>query len=87
MATEDELLQAAIVDQVNAERAGMGWSVKDLAGLMGRPYDSTRNYLSKDRPMPLDFLLQAARVLGVPADVVVSRARNQQLEKYLKSDS
>ena len=81
---EDTAMQHAVVDQLNAELGSMKMTVAELARKMGRPYDSTRNYLAKERDMPLDFLLQAARTVGVPVEEIVSRARAQQLQKYLK---
>jgi lambda repressor-like predicted transcriptional regulator len=80
-------MQLAVVDQINAELGALGWSITDLAREMGRPYDSTRNYMKKEKAMPLGFLLQAATVVRVPVEEIVSRARTQQLDKYLKPDA
>jgi hypothetical protein len=83
MATQDEAMQNAVADQINAELAARDLDMKKLATMLGRPYDSTRNYLKKERAMPLAFLLETATALGIPADIIVARARDQQLEKYL----
>jgi hypothetical protein len=87
MTNEDEAMMRAIADQINSELGGLGWSVMDLARKMGRPYDSTRNYLVKERALPLPFLLEAATTIGVPAETIVARARAQQLHKYLEGDA
>jgi len=87
MTKQDAALQSAVVDQLNAEIGAHQWSIADLARKMGRPYDSTRNYMTKERAMPLEFLLQAATTVGVPVEEIVARARAQQLDKYLEPDA
>lgn len=77
MTNEDDLLQAAIIDQLNAELGASGVSMKDLAAKINRPYDSTRNYLKKERSMPLGIFLECAAALGVSPDELIARARQR----------
>jgi len=77
MTTEDDLLQAAIIDQLNAELGASTMSMKQLAAAIGRPYDSTRNYLRKERNMPLGIFIECATVLGVSPDTIIARARQR----------
>lgn len=90
---EHEALQAAVRDAIHAymgahtSPSGRRWSVNSLAKAMGRPYDSTRNYLTGERSMPMEFFLDAALTLGVKPDEIVRDARERHLEKYLESDS
>lgn len=77
MTNEDDLLQAAIIDQLNAELGALGMSMKELAVAIGRPYDSTRNYLRKERAMPLGFFIEVAACLRIPADEIIARARRR----------
>jgi hypothetical protein len=90
---EHEALQAAVRDALYAFMgahtgpSGRRWSVNSLAEAMGRPYDSTRNYLTGERSMPMEFFLDAALTLGVKPDEIVRDARERHLEKYLKTDS
>ena len=74
---EDELLQAAIVDQLNAELGAAGISVKEMAKKLGRPYDSTRNYLRKERTIPFLLVLECAKELGIPTETIIARARQR----------
>lgn len=77
MTNEDRAFEAAIIDQLNAELGAAGMSMKDFAQKMGRPYDSTRNYLKRERAMPLSVFLQAADVLGVTPDQIIRRAEER----------
>lgn len=77
MTKDDDALQAAVIDQLNAEIAAARLSIMDFAGRVGRPYDSTRNYLRNERALPLGIFFEYCAVLGVPADVVISRARDR----------
>lgn len=75
MTTEDDALQSAIIDQLNAELGASGMTVKKLAIAIDRPYDSTRNYLKKERSMPLVVFLECAAAIGIEPVEVISRAR------------
>lgn len=77
MTTEDDALLDAITDQINAEIAAAGYNMKSFAEKLGRPYDSTRNYLRKERPMPILFLLESASALDLAADEIIGRARQR----------
>lgn len=77
MTNDDDLLQAAIIDQLNAELGAAGVSMKELAKKIDRPYDSTRNYLRKERSMPLGIFLECAAALGVSADEIIASARRR----------
>ncbi|MGX9348117.1 hypothetical protein [Microbacterium sp. KNMS] len=77
MTNEDDQLQAAIIDQLNAELGAAGMSMKELAMAIGRPYDSTRNYLRKERAMPLVVFIECAAALHIPADEIIARARRR----------
>lgn len=77
MTTEDDELQAAIIDQLNAEIGAAGSSMKALAAKIGRPYDSTRDYLRKERLMPLSVFLEASSALGLSPDEIIARARQR----------
>lgn len=77
MAAQDDALYAAILAQINAELGAAGLSVRAFAAKLGRPYDSTRNYLLGERTLPLGIFLEYASVLGLEPDVVVARARER----------
>jgi len=77
MTKEDDALQSAIIDQLNAELGAQGMSIAALAGKLHRPYDSTRNYLKKERTMSLGIFVEICGVLGVDADEVINRARRR----------
>ncbi len=80
MTKEDDALQSAIIDQINAELGASGINMKQFAAILGKPYDSTRNYLRKERSMPLGFFLEIAGALNVDVTVIVERAK-QRLER------
>lgn len=90
---EHEALQAAVLDAVHAYMGahkaptGRRWTVRSLALAMGRPYDSTRNYLVGERAMPMEFFLDLALTLGVAPDQIVRDARERHLDKHLKGDA
>lgn len=75
MTQEDDILQDAIIDELNAEMGRSGISMKELAAKIGRPYDSTRNYLKKERPMPLGVFIECANAIGITPDQVIKRAK------------
>lgn len=75
MTKEDDALAMAIIDQINAELGAEGVSIRELSKRLGRPYDSTRNYLRKERLLPFGIFLEIASTLGVPAEEIISRAR------------
>lgn len=77
MTKEDDLLQDAIIDQLNAELGAAGMSMKELSLAIGRPYDSTRNYLKKERGMPLGIFIECARALRLDPDEIITRARRR----------
>lgn len=77
MTKEDDELQSAIIDQLNAEMTVAKISMKALAATLGKPYDSTRNYLVKERAMPLGIFLEIAGVLDISPDEIITRARRR----------
>lgn len=77
MTEEDDLLQSVIIDQLNAEIAAQGLNMTKFARLLGKPYDSTRDYLRKEKPMRLGFFIEAANALGVTPDEIIARARRR----------
>lgn len=87
MADPHLALEYAIVDAINAELGAARISVKEIARRLGRPYDSTRNYLTLERRLPLEFLIAISGELGTTPDVLVAEARTKYLEKRLQADS
>ena len=77
MTKEDDALQDAVIDQLNAEIGATGTNMKDLAKAIGRPYDSTRNYLRKERALPFGVFFEICTALRIPADEVIRRARQR----------
>lgn len=77
MTKEDEALANAIVDQINAELGASSVTMKELAKKLDRPYDSTRNYLKKERTLPFGIFLEMARVLEIAPEEVIKRARGR----------
>ena len=77
MTKEDDALEAAIIDQINAELGAAGISMKQFAVMIGRPYDSTRNYLIKERRMSLGTFLEMSSALGLEISTITSRARQR----------
>lgn len=77
MTKEDEALANAIVDQINAELGASSVTMKELAKKLDRPYDSTRNYLKKERTLPFGIFLEMARVLDIAPEEVIKRARGR----------
>lgn len=77
MTYSDDRLRDAILEQFQAELAIAGLNMKALAERMGRPYDSTRNYLKGERAMPVEFLIDASRTLGIAPDALIARARQR----------
>lgn len=77
MTEQDDLLQAAIIDQLNAEIAGAGLNMTRFAKLLNRPYDSTRDYLKKEKPMRLGTFLEFAAALNIAPDEIITRARQR----------
>lgn len=77
MTTDDDALASAIIDQLNAELGANGVSMVEIAQQIGRPYDSTRNYLRKERTLPLGIFLELCSALGVSPEVVTARARGR----------
>lgn len=81
-------LEHAIVDAINAALgAADRMTVRELARRMDRPYDSTRNYLTLERRLPLDFLISVAETLGTTPEALVAEARSKHLEKRLQGGS
>jgi hypothetical protein len=88
MTDEHLALEHAIVDAINAAiGANNRMSVSELARQMGRPYDSTRNYLALDRRLPLEFLIAVAGALGTTPDELIKEARTKYLQKRLQGDA
>lgn len=77
MTRDDELLQSAIIDQINAELGARNMAMTELATAINRPYDSTRNYLKKERVMPLVIFIEICTALNLEPDALVSRARDR----------
>lgn len=77
MTEMDDLLQEKIIDQLNAELGAASMSLTALAERISRPYDSTRNYLRKERSMPLMVFLECATALGLEPNVIIERARQR----------
>lgn len=74
---ETARMERAIAMTLNAARGAAGVSISELARRMGRPYDSTRNYLTGERSMPVQFLLAAAAALHIEPDEVLREARER----------
>ena len=77
MTQEDEALANAIVDQLNAELGASSLSMRQLAKQIGRPYDSTRNYLKKERQLPFGVFFEIATALNVAPEEIIKRARQR----------
>lgn len=77
MTAQDDALYAAILAQINAELGAAGLSVLAFAKKVGRPYDSTRNYLIGERVLPLGIFLEYASALDVDPAALVDRARDR----------
>lgn len=77
MTDADDLLATAILAQLNAEIAAAGTNIKSLAAAIGRPYDSTRNYLIGERKLPLGLFLEMCSGLGITPDELIRRARDR----------
>lgn len=87
MPNEHLALERAIVDAINAKLGKDRVSLSELARRMGRPYDSTRNYLTLERRLPLEFLIAVSDVLGTTPDALVREARENYLQERLQADS
>lgn len=77
MTDSDDALQAAIIDELNGELGASGITMREISARVGRPYDSTRNYLRKERPMPLWAFLELASALDVAPEALIARARER----------
>ncbi|RRD61350.1 hypothetical protein [Leucobacter sp. OH1287] len=77
MTKDEDILEAAIIAQLNAEIAAAGLSMMDIARLTGRPYDSTRNYLKRERAINLKTFLDICDALKISPDIVIRRARER----------
>lgn len=77
MTTDDDAFASAIIDQLNAELGARGVSMRGVARRIGRPYDSTRNYLRKERALPLGIFLEICAAIDVRPEVVTARARER----------
>ncbi|MFG6277968.1 hypothetical protein [Microbacterium sp. 5K110] len=77
MTESDDALQAAIIDELNGELGATGITMRELSVRVGRPYDSTRNYLRKERPMPLWAFIEFTTALGVTPETLIGRARER----------
>ncbi|WP_053387664.1 hypothetical protein [Leucobacter japonicus] len=75
MTKEEHALASAIIDQLNAELGASTLSVLELSKRLGRPYDSTRNYLRKERALPFGIFLEIADLLEIRPEEIISRAR------------
>lgn len=73
----DDALQAAIIDELNGEIGASGTTMSELAKRVNRPYDSTRNYLRKERPMPLWAFIEFTTALEVTPESLIARARER----------
>lgn len=77
MTKQDEMLAAAIIDQINAELGAANMSISQLAKIIDRPYDSTRNYLKKERQIPFTLFFEIVAAVGVAPEDVIKRARER----------
>ena len=77
MTDEDDALADAILAQLNAEIAAVPTTAKALAARIGRPYDSTRNYLKGERRLPLGTFLELCSGLGISPDLLIADARRR----------
>jgi transcriptional regulator with XRE-family HTH domain len=71
----------AIVQQLRAECAALGWSQRELARRADINHGVLHRYMSLDsddqRSMTIDTLMHLCDVLGVPLSVVAQRAMDR----------
>lgn len=72
-----EALQQAVLDQLNAEIAAKGETVKSVALLLERDYNTYRRYLTGERLLPTTMLWATLDALGVDEGVFMRRARDR----------
>lgn len=70
-------LTRAILEQLNAEIAANGQTVKSTAGLIGMDYNTYRRYIAGEREMPIDVLTRTLEVLRLDYQTFVGRARGR----------
>lgn len=70
-------LTAAVLEQLVAEIAAHGKSVKSVAGLLGFDYNTYRRWIVGEREMPLDVLTRTLEVLHLDYAVFAARARER----------
>lgn len=72
-----EALTRAVIEQLNAEIAAKGQTVKSVAILLGRDYNTYRRYLTGERPLTTSTLWATLEALGVDEAVFMRRARER----------
>lgn len=78
MENSDELRAAAYTEsllrQLAIEITAADTTVKDLAGRLGRDYNTFRRWANGERDMPLHVIVEAAVALGVEPNKFFARA-------------
>lgn len=67
----------AVLQQLSAEIAASGFTVKSLAAAIDKDYVTFRRYVKGERPMPIGVLGDALDALGVTEEVFFRRARER----------
>ena len=70
-------INGAVVRQVKAERAASGMTVEQLAEASDIPFRSLVRYLNFQRGLNLELTNRLAKGLGIPLDVLLSRALDE----------
>lgn len=73
-------LTAAILEQLLAEVAAQGKTVKSVAGVIGMDYNTYRRYVQGERDMPVDVLTRTLEVLHLDYPTFLARARERHSE-------
>lgn len=79
MTTEDRAgdFAQAVLDQLSAEIAAKGYTVKSLAAEMGRDYNTYRRWIIGERPMPVNALWATLDTLSVDGAVFMRRSQDR----------
>lgn len=81
-------IQAAIAEQLRAERAIKGIILEDLAKASGVSKVTLHRYIHAQRDIPLTTLAEICRALGVPLGEIIRRADERlQAEKLSEGDA
>lgn len=73
-------LSRAILLQLNAEITAHDTSAKEVAGRIGKDYNTFRRYLTGERELPVTVLSQALDAIGIDPVVFMTRARDRARE-------